>query len=107
MIYLFELYDSDCNDCTVNDVLVQANNEEEAKEKICRYVEDTDPELEADGGYGWYYPCKHDDTEDWCEGHGGVVLNEEAIEVWGDEVLEEVVEKSCKDYHILLDLREY
>lgn len=102
--YLIELRDSDGNDCSVDDILVEAESPERALDKAWEYVKETWPEDEEDGGFGTYHPCdcecEHatttlaslkdretpitgvcDDCRDsWECSHGGVLLSEEPEE---------------------------
>ena len=50
--YLFEVRDSDGNDCTVFDAVVAAESREQATEILWKHLTETYPDDESDGGFG-------------------------------------------------------
>lgn len=77
--YIVEIRESDGNDCTVYDCIVEAESHDDALNKIYEHF-DARAEREgweSDGGEGWYFPCDcDDDNSDACEGHGGILIGE-------------------------------
>ena len=80
--YIVEIRESDGNDCTVYDCIVEAESHEDAFNKVYDHfsARAAAEGWESDGGEGWYFPCDCDDyicDPDYeCEGHGGIVIGE-------------------------------
>ena len=55
--YLFEVRDSDGNDCTVFDAVVAAESREQATEILWKHLTETYPDDESDGGFGTFHAC--------------------------------------------------
>ena len=118
MFYIVEVQDSDGNDCTVYDALVQAPNRETAVERVfTEWVEVEYPFDEEDGGYGTYHPCDcrcgHykalEDCEAGCSdswecSHGGLLVSEP--EEAKEYPTEEEARACLVPYHSLIDLSE-
>ena len=87
--FLFEVRDSDGNDCTVFDVIVSAESREKASEKLWKHLDESFPDDESDGGFGTFHACdcacEHRKTmvcakcaDSWECSHGGLLTNEDA-----------------------------
>jgi hypothetical protein len=77
--YLVTFQESDGNDCTVYDAVVEADNEDAAYGRVCDAIEaqmkrDGTP-YEDDGDFGFYFDCGGE-CEGECDGHGGIVMRE-------------------------------
>lgn len=76
-LFTVEVRDTDGNDCTVYQVLVDCDSAEEAREQAFDWAMREAPEgTEEDGDFGGFYPCDCDDeTPTDCE-HGGFTVGE-------------------------------
>ena len=85
--FTIEVRDSDGNDCTVYDYVVQANTPDAALDAVWASVREDYPDDEEDGGDGTYHPCdcvcdhrkrsvcaRCRDT--WECSHGGLLIGE-------------------------------
>lgn len=112
MLFLFELRDSDGNDCTVYDFIVEADSLSEAIERAGEAFDELYPNSEPDGGFGSYHPCacEHDagcslrhggncecDGMD-CPGHGGATFNGDDDTAKGYPTLEDCM-VDCSRFH--------
>lgn len=87
-----ELRDSDGNDCWVYDCLVMADCADSAYDKVYSAIMKDFPDDESDGCEGTFHPCTCEcdhglklgeceedecaDASDYCDGHGGLLLDE-------------------------------
>lgn len=94
--FIFDLRESDGNDCWVTDVIVEARNFNAARDAIGAYIDETYPDHESDGFYGTFAPCDcHCDHQSigFCDrkkcerlmerlecSHGGVTVNADCDE---------------------------
>lgn len=88
MFYLFEVRDTDGNDTTVYDAIVEADNQENASDKLWAHLKRCYPKDESDGGFVTFHTCdcscEHSTSEvcEECRGgweccHGGILTNED------------------------------
>ena len=102
-VFLFEVRDSDGNDCTVYDVIVTASTRDEASKKLWVHLAEMYPDDESDGGYGTFHACdcacEHtvgngmtpvvgvcDRCRDsWECSHGGLLTNEDVGGEYGPQ----------------------
>lgn len=80
MFYLITWHESDGNDCTVYDTVVQAETEDSALSLLAdameKRMDENGTSYEEDGNHlGYYFNCSDDCHED-CEEHGGTSLRE-------------------------------
>jgi hypothetical protein len=61
--YLIELRDSDGNDCSVYDLLIEATDQDSALAKADAFIEEEYPDDESDGNGGTFHPCE---CAAWC-----------------------------------------
>lgn len=88
MFYIIEIRDSDENDCTVYEALVQALGREEAVDRIfAEWVEVEYPDDESDGDYGTFHACN-------CECEHGAAVGDCDGE---DDEKRELARQSCSD----------
>ena len=76
--FLITFHETDGNDCTVYDAIIEANTEEQALSilsyNIERSLDDNKTPYSDDGSeLGYYFDC-FDDCHEECEGHGGIAL---------------------------------
>ena len=75
--YLVTFHETDENDTTVYDCVVNAEDENGAFGKVADEIAkrlDTDGRpYSEDGGFGFWFDCTCDDA-DYCDGHGGIVM---------------------------------
>jgi hypothetical protein len=88
MFYLIVWHESDGNDCTVYDTVVEAPTEDEALSLLGDALEArmtaNGTDFQEDGNHiGYYFNCSEDCPED-CEGHGGTSLR--TVESYTTEV---------------------
>jgi hypothetical protein len=84
MWYIVESRESDGNDCSVTDHIVEADDAEAAVNKVCDELERRATErgigMESDGGFGYYFECDCDipegEEDSWECSHGGVDVAE-------------------------------
>lgn len=78
MFYLAEIRESDGNDCTVYDAIVEADSQEAASDKLHKEIEAAWANLESDGGFGYFFPCDCPESEDGYSdcSHGGILAPE-------------------------------
>ena len=79
--YTVRIDDSDGNDNTVCDVVVEASDRKDAAVKVSDMIEvRLGDKVEGDGGFGFYYVCDCDIPEDeadtWECSHGGITVAE-------------------------------
>lgn len=84
--YLVTWHETDGNDCTVFDTIVQAENTEAAQNMVADAIEDmltkNGQPFEGDGDWGVCFNCTEDcgatveDRELECQGHGGTSLRD-------------------------------
>lgn len=77
--YIVEIRESDGNDCTVYDCIVDAHSEQDAFDRVYAHFDERaeHEDWENDGGEGWYFPCDCTDADaDACEGHGGLMIGD-------------------------------
>ena len=117
--FLIELRDSDGNDCTVYDVLIEAKDDEEAYAILDKYIEEEYPGDESDGSFGTFHPCvcecEHGTkSEPLCEecsedrecSHGGLLYGETGYQGFeAFDTYEQAYEARAR-YHTLIDLTE-
>jgi hypothetical protein len=90
MFYLFEVRDSDGNNCFISDAIVEAPTLNKASEALWEYLAEIYPTDDNDGGYGTFHACdcecEHaspvapicDECSDhWECSHGGLLTNED------------------------------
>lgn len=100
--YLVTWHETDGNDATVYDSIIEAPSEEGALSILSFNVErdmnETKTPYSDDGSeFGYYFECSEDCPED-CEGHGGIVLRTvEAFET------EQEARDAHPKYHILYE----
>ena len=77
MYYLVTFDETDGNDCTVYDTIIEAPSQKAALNTLSKHIEaDLKGEWTDDGSeFGYYFDCNSDCPED-CEGHGGIGLRE-------------------------------
>jgi len=96
--YLITWHESDGNDCTVYDSIIEAESEEKALDTLHDQRNEKlkgRGEYEDDGNHlGFYFNCLEDCPEE-CEGHGGTV-HRETREY---QTLEEA-ESNLASYHV-------
>lgn len=123
MFYLIELRDSDGNDVSVYDLLIEAKSQEKAFDKADAYMVETWPDDESDGNLGTFHPChcvcEHGfprdgidcphfddgndcDTSTWECSHGGLLLSEKPQSYSTHKLA--MLDHSI--YHCLVDLTE-
>lgn len=73
-------HESDGNDCTVYDTVVEAPTEDEAlnllSDALEKQMDANGTSYQEDGNHlGYYFDCAEDCPED-CDGHGGTSLRE-------------------------------
>ena len=89
MYYRITWHETDGNDCTVYETIVQASTEDSALEHLHTYLQQQCPEAEDGGGdfLDFYFPCDCDTNSDaypdMCDGHGGTSLRE--VEAFTDD----------------------
>jgi len=98
--YLVTFHETDGNDCTVYDCIVEATNESSALEDVAKSIEavltDNKTAFEDDGSeLGYYFNCSEDCSEH-CEGHGGIALR--TVEAYPTE---HDAENARSKYHTL------
>lgn len=76
--YLITFHETDGNDCTVYDAVVEASTESDALAQLTSSVQavldSNGTSYEEDGSeFGCYFNCSEDCSE-LCEGHGGMAL---------------------------------
>lgn len=114
--YMFELRDSDGNDCTVYDVIVEAAFKDEAVGKVFAWIQTEYPGDEEDGDFGTYHPCDcecdhgvapHDCEQgcgdSWECSHGGLLVSEDADE-YPTLAAARDAHKRDRYYHSLIEL---
>lgn len=119
MFYVFEVRDSDGNDCTVFDALVEAKTFELASSRLWRHLAECYPDDESDGGYGTFHACdcKCDHgrppfdcehcAETWeCSPHGGLLTNEDDVPAPLVFATEAEARAHLAYYHSLIELVE-
>ena len=75
--YLITWHETDGNDCTVFDTIVEAVDESAALAKLAAAVERElmGPYTDDGSEFGYYFECPDDcGGGESCEGHGGIVL---------------------------------
>jgi hypothetical protein len=115
--HLFEVRDSDGNDCTVYDVLVRATTRERASRRLWAELRRWYPRDESDGGFGTYHACNcacehrkrsvcDNCRESWECSHGGLLTNEDAGGHYGPRefMTEAEARAELAFYHTLVDL---
>ena len=118
MFFLFELRDSDGNDCSVSDLIIEAQTLDDAREKAGDALDDLFPEHESDGLWGTYAPCDchcEHQSVGFCEleacdneretrecSHGGATVNGDDDTVKGYETFEEAREAGSKFHRAIL-----
>lgn len=130
--WLFEVRDSDGNDCTVYDVVVNARTLERASAALWAHLKRCYPDDETDGGYGTFHPCNcHEyvscehqsigfcekpkcqraEERFECQGHGGLLTNEDCDGEYGPRQFPnfERASEECRVYHckVYLDHNGY
>ena len=81
--YLFEIRESDGNDCTVYDCIIMADNAEDAKDELATNLEAKAKQgnWESDGNFGGYYlpcDCENEEPEELtfpCDQCASVAIN--------------------------------
>lgn len=78
--HLITWHESDGNDCTVYDSVVEAADQDQALDTLAGSLEarmrENGTAWQEDGNVlGYYFDCSEDCSED-CEGHGGTSLRE-------------------------------
>ena len=115
MFYLLELRDSDGNDCTVYDIIVEAADQDSALDRAWSEIMKDYPDDEEDGGYGTFHPCDCEcehgvnpyqceqecDGDQWECSHGGLLLNDHNVKSF--ETYAEALAAHAR-YHCLIDL---
>jgi hypothetical protein len=84
MWYIVESRESDGNDCSVTDHIVEADDAKAAVNKVCNELERRATErgigMESGGGFGYYFECDCDipegEEDSWECSHGGVDVAE-------------------------------
>jgi hypothetical protein len=124
MFYLFEVRDSDGNDCSVFDVIVEAETKETASAQLWKHLEEQYPDDEGDGGFGTFHACDcacdhfvgngqtpvvgicDDCADGWECSHGGLTTNEDAAGQYGPQEFATYNEALAAHarYHSLIDL---
>ena len=110
--YVIELRDSDGNDTTVYDLLIEAETKDTALDKAWKFVEEEWPNDEHDGGEGTYHPCdcacEHEKSEvcddcwdGWECSHGGLLLDPYNVEEYPTHAL---AKQACSVYHNQIEL---
>lgn len=115
--YMFEVRDSDGNDCTVYDVIVAAESREAASDTLWAHAAKMYPHDESDGGFGTYHACdcvcEHRKRmvcdrcrETWECTHGGLTTNEDAEGAYGPQeyATHDAAFAARATYHALIDL---
>ena len=80
--WVVECRDSDGNDCTVLDFIVQAEDADKALSKVMDECMNRVPTADEDGGWGAFYACDcdlptdQDELDCWECSHGGFLLSE-------------------------------
>ena len=75
--YLVTWHETDGNDATVYDTVVEAATEDAAYEAGSNeaYTYSNVINMESDGDFGFYFPCDCPEDVEWdCPGHGGIVM---------------------------------
>lgn len=76
--FVVTFHETDGNDCTVFDALIEATSQEQALAKLADSIESAlvtnSTDFEDDGSeLGYYFQCSADCDEN-CDGHGGIAL---------------------------------
>lgn len=80
MFYLIVWQESDGNDCTVYDSIVEETSEDAALSTLADAIEETltanETGFQEDGNHlGYYFDCDcPEEYQDHCDGHGGISL---------------------------------
>jgi hypothetical protein len=92
MFWLFEIRESDGNDCNVFDAIVSADSRKEASVKLWKHLASAYPGDESDGGYGTFHPCTCEipegEEDRWECSHGGLLTNEDVDGEYGPRAFE-------------------
>lgn len=96
--FLIVWHETDGNDCTVYDTVVEAATEDEALGKLGdaleKQMDANGTEYQEDGNHlGYYFGCS-DDCADDCDGHGGTSLREVTAYPTEDDA-----RKDCSKWH--------
>lgn len=80
MFWTVEIRDSDGNDCTVYDWIIEADSGWWARDKAFEEAQRRVPDAEHDGDSGAYYPCDCEipegEEDSWECSHGGYIIGE-------------------------------
>lgn len=85
--YLVTWHETDGNDCTVYDSVIEAATEEKALSILafnleCAMNDNKTPYSEDGSEFGYYFDCS-DDCDEECDGHGGICLR--TVEVYATD----------------------
>jgi len=105
MYYTIVWHESDGNDCTVYDTIVERNDKEGAElaldATLEKHLKGNDQSAESDGNLlGFYFDCDCEENPDadpeTCDGHGGTCHRE----TMGPFPTYRDAEKACSNFHI-------